>query len=153
MLGVSTGGSIALQLAADHPAAVRRLAIVSDAYQLGSRGRDAQRETAEWLRDGRPRRAAATIMAMLGTNGPGRLLLGGVGSLFGKALVGDGDTDLLATLAAEGTFDLEAHLGDITAPAIVVGGDRDPFYSADLFARTADLIPDGKSSFMRARDT
>ncbi|OOL30649.1 hydrolase, partial [Rhodococcus rhodochrous] len=35
VLGVSTGGSVALQLALDHPALVRRLVLVASAHRLG----------------------------------------------------------------------------------------------------------------------
>lgn len=35
--GTSTGGSVALQLAIDHPDLVRRLVVVASAYRLGAR--------------------------------------------------------------------------------------------------------------------
>ena len=38
VLGISTGGSVALQLAADHPHLVRRLVVVAGAYRLGPGG-------------------------------------------------------------------------------------------------------------------
>ncbi len=59
IVGVSTGGSVALQLAADHPEVVRRLVVVSAAYRLGPFGLACQHETAVALRAGRIRRASA----------------------------------------------------------------------------------------------
>ncbi|WP_019819718.1 alpha/beta fold hydrolase, partial [Saccharomonospora saliphila] len=50
VLGFSTGGTVALQLAADHPDVVRTLVVVSAAYRLGPLGRTAQRAAAEALR-------------------------------------------------------------------------------------------------------
>ena len=37
------------------------------------------------------------------------------------------------------------YLPSITAPTIVIGGDRDQFFSRELFEETADLIPNGKA--------
>src|SRR5215831_9620060 len=39
LMGISTGGAIALQLAVDHPSAVRRLIVVAAASWFGSAGR------------------------------------------------------------------------------------------------------------------
>lgn len=63
VLGISTGGSIALQLAADHPELVGRLVLAGTAYTLGPIGRRAQRgyvERAE--RGGRPSPALADVV-------------------------------------------------------------------------------------------
>ena len=46
---------------------------------------------------------------------------------------------------AEDAFDAEPDLGRITAPTLVIGGADDPFYSVDLFERTAAGIPDGRA--------
>lgn len=51
---------------------------------------------------------------------------------------------VLATIAAEDAFDAEPRLGEVTAPTLVLGGTDDPFYSEDLFRRTADGIPHGQ---------
>jgi pimeloyl-ACP methyl ester carboxylesterase len=151
ILGVSTGGSIALQLAADHPGLVRRLVLVSSAYRLGPRGRAAQRRAAEWLRAGRSRRASAAEMAMLGATTLTQRMLGVVGWVFGTTGLGAGDPDMLATIDAEDGFDLRDRLGQITAPALVVGGERDAFYGPDLFTETAALIPRGQLMLYRRK--
>jgi pimeloyl-ACP methyl ester carboxylesterase len=68
VVGVSTGGSVALQLAADHPEVVRRLVVVSAAYRLGPFGHTSQRETAQALRAGRRRHASAAMMSIIGAH-------------------------------------------------------------------------------------
>ena len=65
LVGVSTGGSIAQQLAAEHPDAVRRLALVSTACRLGTVGREVQAAVADHLRAGERRPAAAAVAAAL----------------------------------------------------------------------------------------
>ncbi len=51
--GASTGGSLALQVALDHPHLVQRLVLASAASTLGEGGRRIQRDMIETLRDDR----------------------------------------------------------------------------------------------------
>jgi pimeloyl-ACP methyl ester carboxylesterase len=67
VLGVSTGGSAALQLTADHPGVVRRLVLVSSACRLGPRARHTQRELARYLAEGDLRRGSVAMNTILGT--------------------------------------------------------------------------------------
>lgn len=144
VLGISTGGSVALQLAADHSDVVRRLVVASAAYTLSDEGRDTLLRVADSVLDGRPRQASAEIMSRLGTSrGSGRLLAG-IGWLVGTALFAHTTPDLITTIRAEDAFDAELRLMDITAPTLVVGGGKDAFYSTDLFRRTAEGIPRGR---------
>lgn len=143
VLGISTGGSVAMQLAADHPHLVRRLVVVAGAYRLGP-GRQPQRRAIALLREGRIHPAAAEIMATLGTGRVSERLFRGLGWLLAPAVVGDGDPDLIITLAAEDAFDLRARLGEIVAPTLVIGGEKDGCYGGDQIARTAELIPSGR---------
>src|SRR3712207_1783976 len=50
VLGISSGGSVALQLAADHPEAVRRLVVVCAGYRLPEAARRAQLKYVEAVR-------------------------------------------------------------------------------------------------------
>jgi pimeloyl-ACP methyl ester carboxylesterase len=50
--------------------------------------------------------------------------------------------DTHAFVHAEDAFDLTGRLADITAPTLIVGGERDAAYSTETFRRTADGIPD-----------
>lgn len=59
IMGISTGGSIAQQLAIDHPQLVDRLVLVATACRLGPAGRRMQRDLARFTMAGRPRRAWA----------------------------------------------------------------------------------------------
>ena len=63
VIGTSTGGSIAQQLAADHPGVVRRLVLVSTACRLGPEGRSLQRRIAARIRAGADRQALAVMAA------------------------------------------------------------------------------------------
>src|SRR4051794_15441529 len=140
--GISTGGSIALQLAADHPDVVRRLVIISAACRLGPAGRRQQRAEAARIRAGARRRAFAVMTAGLVPPGHGRTLAGLAGFLLGPTVFPDrGELDDMATtLEAEDVFGL-AGREPIRAPTLIVAGGRDRFYTRELFEETAALIP------------
>ena len=143
VLGTSTGGSIAQQLAADHPDTIRRLALLSAACRLGPLGRSLQARVASRLRAGERRRAVATGAGALMPPWRGQHVFAAVGWLFASRIITtsrDAD-DLAATIEAEDGFDLAACRSRIQAPTLIIAGGRDRFYSPALFAETAKLIP------------
>lgn len=144
VVGISTGGSVALQLALDHPALVRRLVLVSSAHRLGPRGRTVQQEVARCLRRGQARRAGALTMEIMGATAPTRRALAALGWLLGAHVLGAGDPDLLATIDAEDAFDAGPRLPGLACPLLVVAGERDGFYTPQLFRNTAHGALDGR---------
>lgn len=151
VLGSSTGGSVALQLALDHPRVVRRLVLVSSACRLGPAGRAGQRQVLADLRSGRRRRAGATLMRLSGASTTTRGLFAGLGWLAPGLAAGEGDPDMLATIEAEDAFDVTDRLGDSEVPTLVVGGDRDGFYGEEVFRATADGLPRGQLALYRGK--
>lgn len=65
--------------------------------------------------------------------------------LVGPLLAGGDPSDMLITIAAEYAFDAEPGLSRVRAPTLVLGGIADPFYSEDLFRRTAAGVSDGRA--------
>jgi pimeloyl-ACP methyl ester carboxylesterase len=144
LVGASTGGSVSLQVAIDHPHLVRRLVLRASACRLAPRGRHAQAELARLTKEGDHRRAWAQLAAMgapRALRSPARALAW----LAGPSMSAEDPSDMLVTIAAEDEFDAEPHLGRVTAPTLVVGGEADPFYSPDLFHRTAAGVQDGRA--------
>ncbi|WP_243763577.1 alpha/beta fold hydrolase [Allobranchiibius sp. CTAmp26] len=142
VLGTSTGGSIAQQMAVEYPDVVRKLVLLSAACRLGPLGRRDQARVAGLLRTGSARAACRSAGASLAP----RLLrpLGGaVGWLSANRVLSSTQSadDLLATLDAEDGFDLASCNGSIRAPTLIVAGGRDRFYSRALFNETEQLIP------------
>lgn len=143
--GVSTGGSVALQLCVDRPELVRRLVLVCAAHRLGKQGRAVQEELARYIRAGDVRTGWAQMMARGMAPEPLRAPVRRLAWLASGGQVPDDPTDLLVTVEAENAFDLEADLPHVTAPTLVTGGGKDRWYSRDLFEATAAGVQDGRA--------
>jgi pimeloyl-ACP methyl ester carboxylesterase len=144
VIGVSTGGTIALQLAIDHPDVVRRLVLVSAAYRLSDAGRAAQSAVAAALRTGHRRRAAACMLAATTTRPAAARLLWLVGLIVAPLVVGRRYADLITTIEAEDGFDVGEALSSVSIPTVVLGGAKDGYYSPELFERTANRLANGQ---------
>ena len=51
---------------------------------------------------------------------------------------------MVAFAHAEDAFDLGPRLGEITAPTLVIAGQRDRVYSPEIFQRTAQDVRNGQ---------
>ncbi len=149
--GVSTGGSIAQQLAIDHPDLVRRLVLADTACRLSPRGRQAQRTLAEMVAADRPRQGYAALGGVMASTALGRRLMSGLMWLTAGAMAPKDPSDMLITIAAEDTFDSAPDLHRITAPTLVIAGERDRFYSTALFRETTERIPNAKLLLYRGK--
>lgn len=143
MLGISTGGSIALQVAHDHPDVVSRLALLCAACRLSDRGRQYQRELARLTLAGHPRHAWGQLGPALAAGPITRQLMTAILWLTGTASDPKDPAHMLALIDAEDTFDLTHDLAAISTPTLVVGGGRDGYYSTELFTTTARDMPQG----------
>lgn len=153
VFGISTGGSIAQQLAADHPDVVRRLVLSSTACRLGPEGRELQRRVAARLRKGAYREASAVMMAGLVPPKRGQVAAGVAAWLAAPQIIHSEDdaADMATTIEAEDDFDLAKLPNPITAPTLIVAGSKDRFYSEQLFAETERLIPGSRLRVFHGR--
>jgi pimeloyl-ACP methyl ester carboxylesterase len=144
IMGISTGGSIALQFAIDHPELVDRLVLVAAACRLGPAGRRMQRDLARFTLAGQPRRAWAATGPELATTAVGGRLYTALLWLFGPRLGPKDPSDMLIVIDAEDRFDAASQLHRISAPTLIIAGERDRNYTPELFWETAEHIPDAR---------
>jgi pimeloyl-ACP methyl ester carboxylesterase len=143
VVGFSTGGSVALQLAIDHPDVVRRLALVSAACRLGPEGREVQARIAALVREGRRREASGLMMSVLAVSEPARRALTVAGRLLAPVLMRDDLDDMLATIDAEDAFDATSWLPEVGAPTLVVGGAHERFSSRRTLEEVLRFLGEG----------
>ena len=145
VVGTSFGGMVALHLAANHPGRVGRLVLVASGPALSDWCADVDRRMAEALRRGDDTEAA-TIFGEYVVPGPrGRLLRRLLAPTFKGVFLPDHPSaraDALVELEAERRSDARPLLPRISAPTLVLAGDRDRIFPFDDVLDAARLIPD-----------
>ncbi|GHG52878.1 hypothetical protein GCM10012320_23360 [Sinomonas cellulolyticus] len=144
VLGISTGGTVALQLAADHPTLVRRLVLVASGCRLGPAGKAGQRALLARIEAGDLRGAGAELARLAGVRPAARSLEGLAGWLAGPWMYRGPTADVAAVLRAEDAFDMTDRLAAIGVPTLVIGGDEDTPYGPEVFRETARGLPRGQ---------
>lgn len=142
LLGISSGGSIALEVAADHPDAVRRLVLVCAASRIGPEAAAAQMRYINAVAAGK--RGAHHLAPMKVSSRIGAKLLAPIMWLMDPLARPKDPSDMVAFARAEDAFDVSARLGDVTAPTLVIAGERDNVYGLDLLRSTAEGVGDGR---------
>jgi pimeloyl-ACP methyl ester carboxylesterase len=151
--GISTGGSIVQQMAADHPDVVDRLLLLCTACRLGPEGKRLQRGVAARVRAGALRQALALTVTGIVPPGRGQTAAAAAAWAAGPRVLAGGDdlSDMATTIEAEDTFDLAACASPIRAPTTILAGGADRWYSRELFDETARLIPGSRLRVFEGR--
>lgn len=142
LIGISTGGAVALQLAVDHPARIRRLLVVTSASWLGAEGRETLRRYGDRIEAGHSgANVLASVLVPRAVRWPAAFALW-VADRLGERNLDPGD--MLATIDAECAFDVTGRLGAITAPTLIIGGESDRAFPPVLTRATAAGIPNAE---------
>ena len=144
LAGASTGGRIALELAAARPELVRRLALVITGTREVPWASRLNRKVMEDALAGRWRGVYSRVFEIGATTGVQRVISRVVGWTMGPRLVGipADSTQLIAELTAWEAVRLETRVPPIPHPTLVIGGARDPVFPPDAMRAMAAQIPD-----------
>jgi pimeloyl-ACP methyl ester carboxylesterase len=143
VMGLSTGGLIAQHLAAQSPELIERLVLVITGVLLSLDGRQLVQQWRALAQAQRWVELTTEMSAVLVTGAASKRLLRGFMWLFGRLAVSPPEypDDFIVTMNADLAHDTTALLPTLRVPALVLGGDRDPFFPAPLLEETAGLIP------------
>ncbi len=140
VVGLSHGGTVALRIALDFPNRIRSLVLVNTFARFQSTG---PAGAMRLLR--RSAHLLAGRMEQVGVEVAYGLFPNPDQSLQREATIlrirGDDRRDYLLALRALGRFDVRRHLGQITAPTLVIVGDRDRTVSIRAGELLARRIP------------
>lgn len=142
VIGVSSGGSVALKLAIDHPSVVSRLVLIASGCRVGDEARAAQLRYVEAAEQGR--RGAHHLVSLKVTSPVAARVVGWLTWLVDPLIRPKDTTDMARFSRAEDAFDACGRLSAVTAPTLVIGGDADRAYPTEILRRTADGVRDGR---------
>ena len=145
VLGTSYGGLIAQYLAANHPDCFRHVVIAGAACCVSDAGKDIDYGFAEKMNQGQETEAGTIMVTGLLPKLRFRWLARSLGFFAGRIGSGtheDFRSDVLIEADAEVAFDSRELLPTITAPVLLIAGDRDVYFPGSLLEETARLIPD-----------
>jgi pimeloyl-ACP methyl ester carboxylesterase len=143
LIGASTGGMLALHVAALRPDVVRRLVVVISGATLSDNGRALGRRVVDAANAGRWRTVYSSIMPIGGTTRLRRVVYRALGWLLGPRLMGipSDPTLFLAELDAWLRVDAQPMLDRIESPTLIIGGAADQVFPPSITEATGHGIP------------
>lgn len=145
VIGESTGGAIALHLAAARPDLVKRLVLVITGATLSANGRRLAERTHANISKGRFRPAYRDMYTLGATSALSRAVMGAIGWTIGLRLSPPpvDPTIVLRELEAWRTFDGTRIAPSVACPTLVIGTQLDPVFMPTYANDLAALIPQG----------
>jgi pimeloyl-ACP methyl ester carboxylesterase len=137
LIGISTGGVIAMQLAVDHRRVIKRLIVGAAAAWLGEEGRIKLARYGESVARGR---SGARIIASVLMPRALEWLATPVFWMAHRLEKSTDPSDMLATIDAEVGFDVRPRLAEIRTPILFIAGGRDRAFPLPLVDATAAAI-------------
>jgi pimeloyl-ACP methyl ester carboxylesterase len=149
IMGTSTGGQIALYLAADHPDIVQKLIIISAAYRVSEKGAEIEKEAAEYFKQEKYGKSLATIEELIYSSKIAKVIAKFFTRLLGKYFIGKikHPNDFLTEVRGDIEMNFKDRLKEIKAPTLILSGDLDIEYTEDLVRTTVEGIPYSKLVF------
>ena len=143
IMGESTGGQIAQYLAANHPNTVKKLIIISAAYRVSEKGAEIENQVAEYFKQEKYGKAFTTLLDLIWASKITRTIAKMLTRLFVRKIIGkiEYPNDLLTEIRGDIEMNFKERLKDIKAPTLVLSGESDIIYLAELVRATADGIP------------
>ena len=145
-MGASTGGQIALFLAADHPDVVKKLVLISAAYRVSEKGAEIENRAAEYFKQGRYGKTLATIEELIFSSKIKMAIAKFFTRIFGRLFIRNIEypNDFLTEVRGDVEMNFKDRLMEIECPSLLLSGDLDIDYPAEFVRETAGGIPNAK---------
>lgn len=144
IVGISYGGLIAGHFAADYPNYFRRIILLMSAHKMSDMGKEIDYSFAQYLSEGKKRKAAAIMMQALYPKGITRTLLGLLMWVMSPMLFKEEHAsyknDVLIEAEAECAHDAGESLRKIIKPVLIIAGTEDVYFPKPLVEEAARLI-------------
>lgn len=146
LIGISYGGMIAQHIAAEHPNAFKRVVLIVAACQLNEATQEVDEAFAKALSEGKTFTAGMEISRTLFPEWKSTFAAKLAGGLLMSIMAGGGThkyfaSDVLVEVDAEPGFNSREVLPKITAPVLLIAGDRDIYFPEEVTRETHQLIP------------
>jgi pimeloyl-ACP methyl ester carboxylesterase len=150
VMGISSGGSSALHFAVDHHDMVDRFVLAFSAHRMTAHGIAMCRVWRDMALAKNWNGLYKSMGVAIVEGAMPDWVVKPMMSVFGPMLVGkpDDGSDFAILLDADINLNMEHKLSSIAVPTLVIGGNRDPFYSQDLMREAAEYIPNAKLTFL-----
>jgi pimeloyl-ACP methyl ester carboxylesterase len=147
LIGESTGGAIALHLAAARPDLVKRLVLVITGATLSANGRRLADRTYANISAGRFRSAYRDMYGLAATSALRRAVMGAIGWAMGPRLSPPPEDPaiILSELEAWRAFDGARLAPSVACPTLVIGTQLDPVFMPSYADDLAARIPQGNA--------
>lgn len=146
VMGVSTGGQIALCLAANSPEVVNKVIVISAAYKLSDRGVEIEEKAATYFAEKKYGKTMATLIESIHNKGIKKVIYKSLMRMMGRSILKNVTypNDFQVEVKADIAMNVKDRLGEIKVPVLVISGDKDVGYSIEDVKKTAEGIPNAE---------
>ena len=146
MMGVSTGGQIAMHLAAGYPEYINKVVVVSAAFRISKEGEKIERKAAEFFEQEKYGKALATIMELIYDKGFKLGFYKTLMQLIGPSMLKNVKypNDFQVEVRADREMNFKNRLKEIKVPTLIIAGEKDIAYSLEDIKATSEGIPNSR---------
>jgi len=142
VMGVSTGGQIALCLAANYSETINKVIVISAAYQLSERGKEIEQQAAAYFAEQKYGKTMATLIESVYDKGIKKVMYKTLMRIMGRSMLKNVTypNDFQVEVKADVAMNIKDRMGEIKVPVLIVSGAKDVGYSIEDVKKTAEGI-------------